>query len=279
MKYTKYRLQGPSAVDLLIDRATTNGPFILKNADGLGPPDIDVAITRTQAGSLYSGRTPQNREASFTVGLHPDWSKGQSSADLRHTIYSLLTPRYGTLIKIQLMNDDEIVAEVEGHVRRIEASIFSKDPEVTIYIPCLGPYLEAKSVVYQQPALVVDGSHTKITINNEGNAPSGFNLPIQFVDGFSGTLSVSDSIVFGESLSLTHTFVAGDLLVVSTISGGRGVWKIPSGSTDQISLLGDLFPQSEWLQLHGGENIISINEPALAWTNLQFAHRPAYWGA
>ena len=47
MKMNMIRLIGAASVDLPILGADPSGPFVLKSAEGLGPPEINVRLAKT----------------------------------------------------------------------------------------------------------------------------------------------------------------------------------------------------------------------------------------
>lgn len=279
MKFTKIRFAGPTNVDLPLDEGVLQGPFILKAADGLGPPEVDVSMAHTlNQGGVYQGRRPQLREPVFRVGLQPEWNIGQSAEELRTTLYGLLTPKFGQLIKMQIMNGAAVVAEVDGHIKKMEIAAFSKDPEVQITMACTQPYLYAPSNTFQAPVKTVSGGFTLFDVVNIGTAPSGFHLALSFTVAHTATLQLIDEYAFGENMSINTDFAIGDILTIDTRAGSRGVWKTLSGQSTSVSILDDLTGGSSWMQLHSGTNRLKINNTTFNWFLLGVTHRPEYWG-
>lgn len=281
MKFTKIRLVGPSNVDLPKDGIIEElNPFVLKGADGLGPVEVDVSFAQTlQMGGVYQGRRPQLREITLLVGLQPDWNIGQTASDLRSTLYGLLTPKYEGFIKIQLVDEDIVVAEATGQVKTMEISAFSKDPEVQIVVSCQGPYLNAPSIVYQTPTKTVSGGQTIVTVNNIGTAPSGFWMGFTLTAAHSGSLQIMDDSSMPKIINVGSTFASGATFIIDTRAGNRGVWKIPAGGGPIQSILNELSASSSWIQLHGGTNRLKINNTTgFDWYGSRFGHTPAYWG-
>lgn len=280
MKFTKLRLVGATNVDLPIIGADASGPFVLKSADGLGPPDIVVSIGQTtQEGGIYQGRKAQNRQVVMLVGLQPEWEIGQSSEDLRTTLYGLLTPKFGELIQMECWNDNVLVAKAEGQFSKFEAAIFSKDPAVQLTLDCTHPYLQSPSLLFQNPAEGVSGGKTWFDVENVGTAPSGFMMSVQFTNTFTGAVTINDNGgPTGEYFSVNRAWTAGDKLILDTRPGQRGVWRTPSGSSAVQSILGDMDIFSTWLQLYNGTNRLWINNVNFDWLAPGFGHTPAYWG-
>lgn len=279
MQFTKIRIVGPTTIDLPKDNLDPTIPYILKDADGLGPPEIDVFMKRTSSGGKYQSRKANLREIVLRVGLQPNWNIGQTSENLRSSIYKQMTPIDDATTKIQLMNGDVIVAQTEGYIKRVEPALFSKDPEVQITIPCLHWLLQATTDIYETPAKVNTGaSSVYFDVVNAGDAPSGFWMGFAFTAPFNSTFQLMKDTSSNKIMSISHNFVTGDRLVIDTRDGSRGVWKIPNGSGISTSIMDDVSANSPWLQLHSGNNRFIVNDRDWNWYFLGVLHRNAWWG-
>src|SRR5690349_18429148 len=131
MKMDNLRFVGATNIDFPLMGADPSGPFVLKSVEGLGPPDVNVRMVQTVLeGGLYQGKRPSLRQIVALVGLQPNWDIGQSAEELRTQLYSLMTPRYGQPIVVQIMYQGVVQAQAQGQVSRMEAALFSKDPAV-----------------------------------------------------------------------------------------------------------------------------------------------------
>lgn len=267
MFFTKIRLIGLSTIDFPISGTTTADPYILKSADGLGPPDIDVFIANTRsAGGVYQGKRTQSREIVLSIGLNADYSIGQTVSDLRNTLYGLLTPSFEDIITIQLMDEDEVLFQTTGSVKKLEISPFAKDPSVQVTIPCVQPYFDGPSVIHVIPA-----SKAAPVITNLGTAPTGFRMGVLFTAPVTNW-TLSDSS--GGKMEITYSFLSGDLLVINTNPGSRGIWLTRSAVTTNIIYA--LSSDSLWYMLHGGANTFATNSQTFDWDDVYY--RPVYWG-
>lgn len=283
MKMTKLRLVGATNVDLPIIGADASGPFVFKGADGLGPPDIVVNIgTTTQEGGIYQNRKAQNRQVIIRVGLQPEFDTGQTSEELRTTLYGLLTPRFGQLIRMEVWDDNAgvLIAQTEGHFSKFEPAIFAKETEVQLTLDTTSPYLNSPSLLFQIPAEGVTGAKTWFDVENIGSAPSGFMMAINLTSTFTGPITINDNGgPTGQLISVSRAWTAGDQFILDTRPGQRGVWRKPSGSGAVVSVLNDMDSlNSEWLQLYSGTNRLWINNINFDWVAPGFGHTPAYWG-
>lgn len=272
MDFTKVRLVGLSTVDLPIVGALPSDPYILKNADGLGPPESDVFIANTlYLGGVYQGRRPQGREIVLTVGLSPNYTSGQTVQSLRTALYGLLTP--GTVedsIPVQIMNGSTIVAVTDGYVKNIVPVYFTKDPEVQITITCAQSYLQAPAVVNVATASL---SKTAPSIVNAGTAPTGFHMEVTFTAAKS-VLTIGTDATFLKQMRFDYSFLSGDTLVFDTRPGLRSVQLIRNGVTSNI--ISALNSASTWLLLHGGVNTFSVITNTFNWGPVFYT--PQYWG-
>ena len=152
MYFTKVLLTGITPISLPIVGALPSDVYILKSVEGLGPPEVDVSITKTlNAGGVYQGRQPQNREIVLMIGLNPNYKIGQTVSDLRESLYGFLTPGYLDHVVIEIVNGVTTIAKTIGYVKKIEINPFSKDPQVQVTLACLKPYFEAPTILYITP--------------------------------------------------------------------------------------------------------------------------------
>lgn len=276
ISFTKIRLSGLSSIDLPITDALPSDPYILKNADGLGPPEVDVFIAKTTQGGVYQGRQPQDREPVLRVGLNPDYRLGQTATELRQELYGLLTPspanQLVTLSLIDSSLSDALIAKTDGYIKRIEIVPFSRDPEVQITMSCPKPYFRAPADI--SPAGPLDTSAPQVT--NEGTAPAGFNLSV-FLTADMGNWGLGHDVVDPFDLrfmNFVYPFLSGDNIVIETTPGIRDAKVIRSAV--ETNLLGYMTSDSTWLQLEGGLNSFYTESPNFTWDH--FLYTPQYWG-
>lgn len=267
MKFTKLRINGLTAVDLPIVGATPSDVYILKDVDGLGPPEVDVSIADTlNAGGFYQGRRPQSREIVARVGLNPDFSAGQTASDLRASLYGMLTPGASDNLTVQIMDGVTVLVQTLGYVKKMEINPFSKDPEVQVTIACLSWYLEVPNLLFVAPA-----DKAAPAIDNVGTAPSGIHLEVVFTSNLSSWTLTNAA---GKKMLVTYAFLTGDKLTIDTRPGSRGIWLVRGGVTTNI--IWALSADSTWLMLHGGNNIFSTSSQAFNWGDVYYL--PQHWG-
>jgi len=270
MQFTKIRLAGRTNIDMPFFGLRPSNPYILKQADGLGPPEIDVFLS----GGIYQGRKPQDREIIVRAGLNPNYAVGQTAASMRTTLYGLLTPGGNDNITVQLMNGPVVVVQTSGYVKRIEIVPFSKDPEVQITIACAKPYLY-EPTEKTLGLLELGTPASPFTIENPGSVTAGFYLELTYNANqdtywtlYSGGAGVAPKF------RINYPFLNGDILMIDTREGQRSIKRTRGSST--INVLYALSTDSTWPTLHPGTNTFWTSSTSFNWGKAIFT--PRYWG-
>lgn len=282
MFHNKIRLFGHTTVNLPhLGLASPTDHFILKSADGLGPTENDVFVgSTTRAGGYYQGRRSLSRESTFLVGLNPDWSTNMTAAELRDTIYGLLTSPVGSVnlevMKIQFMATDVIVAETEGYLKRVEINPFTNEPQVQIVISSPDAYLGAPETSEFTGTALED-----LEVTNAGSAPSGFRFEMEISESITEfTLSDTDPLldVVGEQFVTFEdiTLDLNDILVIDSRPGSRAAYFLNEGIT-KTNLLRKRVSGSSWIMLRPGVTHLYWTSPSLA-DSLLISIDPLYWG-
>lgn len=258
MRFSKISLSfGPAdQVIFPLDDDVFTSPFVVKSVDGLDPPAV-------------TNRLPQNREIVMMLGLQPNYSLGQGPAELRDTLYGLLSPKLNYPVTFKLLTEGSAsLADTTGYISKYEANPFTKDPQVQLVIPCDSPYLALSSVIVPSPGSL---SKAPIPITNPGNVSVGFIFKITF------TLSASSFSLTNANGSkifqVNYSFLNGDILTIKS-SPQRSVSVLRGAVT--TNLLSYITTTSEWLQLHGGLNTFTPSTTNYNLTEVSFD--PKLWG-
>lgn len=271
MRWDKIRLIGLQTVDLPVKGVKITDSYIFKGADGIGPTEVDVIISRSlgQAGT-YQGRRPQAREIVIRVGLGPNWSGGQTAADLREVLYGLLTPGYEDYMLVQFMLDETVLTSNKSWVKRCEIVPFAKDPEVQLTIACLDANLLAP--VTDGPVLASLNKTIPI-IQNTGSASSGFSMDLTFTAAQAAGWTLWDKELV-KKMYFNYPFASGDQLIFDTRPGKRKITRVRAGVP--LNIVGYLSADSTWFMLYGGANYFNTSNQSFNW-NLVFFD-PQYLG-
>lgn len=271
MYFTKVRIVGLFAtIDLPVIGSRPSDPYIVKDIDGLGPPEIDLFMSDTINQDIgLKGRQPQNRQIDIRLGINPNYAAGQSVSDLTTPLYTFLTPGadFNAPNEIHIMDGDTVVAKTKGYFKRIGRVPFAKDPEIQLTMDCISPYLEAPDEIMVN---TWDGSGF-FKVTNPGNAPSPFRMRLLLSANAPGGLTISNG-PYG--MGFQYSFLQGDQIDFNTTPGARDAFLDRGGFESKIVHV--LNAQTQWIQLHPGINPIGSNFPSISAAIVWFT--PRYWG-
>ena len=270
MYFNNIRLTGLTSFVFPIQTVTLTDPYIVKAIDGLGPPEVDVAIVNTlYGGGIYQGRRPQNREIVMRVGLNPNWSTGQTAAQLREALYDLFTPSSTRMVLFELRNNTTVVAETQSQLKRIEIVPFSKDPEVQLTLSCPAAYFNAPGGTSVNTTGL---SKSAPVINNTGTAQTGFEWRVTLTANASFWLLSHQETT--NSFQVNYAFLSGDQIIFRTTPGDRAFIRTRAGVA--LPLLSYIVAGSTWHQLDRGNNTFATGSSNFNWTSINYT--PRYWG-
>lgn len=267
MKFTKIQLRGLNVVDLPLTNVSPFDPYILKDAQGLGPPDINLFLERTMdLDGYYKGRQTRYREPTLTIGLNPNYIENRTVSDLRQALYGLLSPTFSDKIELGIFDESTERMVTQGYIKNMEGPFFTESPEIKLTLLCETPYFEAPSIMHvETPAGLT------LSFNNEGNAETGLFFEIRFTDAVS-MFSIVDTR--GNSMVLNNDFKNQDLLLIGTNPGNRFITVTDIFETRTI--IHALSMDSKWVLLYGGPNTLTFNTNKFVWNDLYY--KPKYWG-
>lgn len=281
MKMDALRVIGSAVVDLPLLGADGSGPFMLKSVEGLGPPEGTVRMARGIGGKgVRQGRTTSLRQLTMLIQLQPEWDVGQTPEELRRVLYSLLTPKFGKPVRVEVRHKGVFQGFAQGDVSKVEVALFTKDPAVVVTIDCDDTYFLAAGDVLVAPPQRTEGGIVAFDVDNAGDAPTGFVMAVTLRGPAVTTMFLSDSDPNGQKIQIEDvTWNPGDRLKIDTRAGSRGVWRGANGGNFASVLSGLNAEVSTWMQLHGGINTLRLNTTAFDWdASVKFTHQPAYWG-
>lgn len=281
MKMDMLRFVGAKNVDLPLLGANSSGPFVLKGAEGLGPTEVTVKMARTVLEkAIYQGKSASLRQIVALVGVQPNWDVGQTAEELRTELYSLLTPRYGKMVRAEIISNGEVKGYAQGHISRMEPALFTKDPAVQITMECDYAYFLSPTVKIQEPVQRTVSGIRAFDVENDGTALSGFRMGVILRSNVGTTLTLSDEDPQGQKIVIRGiNWVSGDKFLVDTRPGTRGIWR-GAGGTIYQSILNYLDAgESDWFGLYSGDNTLLLNTASFDWDPThKFQHQPAYVG-
>jgi hypothetical protein len=295
MKITKIRLQeehpmaGPGGTwplpvcDLDVDLSAGMNGYVLKIADGLGPPDF-LAIVEgfDSVGTPVFLSDPQTRDVAFKIGICPCY--GKTNAELRDDLYKLIS----RTILIKLMDGSTVVAQAAGFIKTFDSAHFSSLPEVQMIVECQDGAFSAPAVVpiplaSITSALAVVPDHDVIINYEEGTAPAGLDLNLTVTAAQTG-FSISEYAKFWaiggvdihNVFQVNYAFLAGDVITISTHPKRKKISLLRGAVTTDLA--GYLNAGAVWPKLYTGVNAFKWNFTSSWMTWNTATYTPRFWG-
>lgn len=262
---------------LRVSDATPDDPYILKAADGLGPPEFDISM----AGATLKSRRPQGREVSFLISLNPDYTGGQTMDELKEALYLFVDPAPERLTYIIFGWGDPTETWVlktwlylQGFVKTMTPAKFTKDPVFQIVFTCRYPYYLRFTNIGLSPGELALLDPLAFDITPPGNAPTQFAMNVTFTADKTEYWVEHDS---GKRLHLEYDFEIGDTLTIATAEDGvKSIQVNPVGVDPTVSILWALTDDSEWFSLHPGINHITTSTDDVTLDSINAFGR--WWG-
>jgi Phage tail protein. len=261
---TKIEAINPAGDILSLELADNSSGLQLEAVDGLDP------VKATLTGSGYAGKDGAQfqsakreiRALSIYLAFVPDYVTTQVP-DLRNLLYSFFMPK--TAVTLKFFLGEELVVTLACRTETMGSTPFSRNPGAKIDLLAFDPdFLE------EEPTAIggdtVDDSEED-TITYQGTVETGFQFDLNVdrdMDQVTVYLRTPDGTL--RSMDVTVDMIAGDILTISTVRGNKYVQLLRSGIA--TSVLYAMSPQSSWLELFPGDNLIRVydtGDPVL-WT-------------
>lgn len=257
---TAVDITNASGNTLQLPLQTSPDGYIVREIDGLDPVAASL-VTSTMA--QVDGAQPQNarrdaRNITMKLGLRPVYAIS-SVRSLRAGLYDYFLPKAN--ISLGFYDDDVLFAVTTGQVETCESSIFSADPEVDISVLCYDPD-------FYSPSQVTFSSHTQsdnvttVPVNYQGSSDTGFIFNMILSRNMNNlVISCLNPDGTQRALTLTGSFVPGDVVTINTIPGQKDINLFRSGISS--SVLYYMSGTSSWPYLQKGLNQFGAYSPGL----------------
>ena len=228
--------------------------FLIQNIDGLDPVKATLVSTAFAGvdGEQYQSARRETRNIKLTVGLDPD-PLTASVRDLRKRLYGYFMPKAEVLLTFY--DNDGPTVNIVGRVESLESVLFTRQPVVDISIICYDPDFVDPITVHRSGTTTSGTTDTIITY--DGTVDTGTVITLNV------NRTMSDFSIYHQppndtlrQLDFSAPLVAGDVLVISSVTGDKGVTLTRGGT--QISLLYGMSPQSRWIEFMPGDNKLHI---------------------
>lgn len=207
-------------------------------------------------GAQYYSSRREPRNLKLKLDLIPDFQE-TSAKSLRQQLYRFFMPKTEVTLRLYdtLGSYVDILARVESFV----SPLFTRDPTAELSLMCFDPDFFDPNPFTIDGTTVVGSTAPMTKINYLGTVETGILFTLNLSQSIS-SFSITHLTPGGDTykLDFAESLLAGDKLVISTISGSMGASLTRNNSL--TSLLWGISPQSKWLELEGpGENQIRVS--------------------
>jgi hypothetical protein len=258
-----------SLLSLQLDDDTDS--FLVLGIDGLGPVKATLVSSSFAGldGEQLNSKRRETRNIKIQMGLRPDPAAAETVEGLRFQLYAFFMPESD--VSLRFYTDGDLTLDILGTVETCDPAIFSQESDMDISIMCYSPDF------FDPTPEIVTGNTTSTStttvISNDGFIETGMvftlNVNRTLTEFTLYNTPPNDTV---RSLDFSGSLAAGDVLVISTIPGSKGVTLTRSGVVS--SMLWAISPQSNWLSLEPGDNEFRAyaSGAAIPWT-LEFTKK------
>lgn len=225
-------------------------PYQVASIDGLDPVKATL-VSKSTAGA--DGETFQvaklpPRNIKIKLDLDPDYNP-KTYTDLRNDLYAWFMSK--SQVSLRFFLDSGLYLDLDGIVEYMDSPPFVADPDVEISLMCYKPDFIDGQMVSLDGVTVDDTTNT--VIDYPGTVEAGTVLTINF------NRDVTDFTIYNtdegggiQQLDFSGTLLNGDVLVISSIRGNKGITLTRSAVSS--SYLYGRSSQSSWIELIPGLN-------------------------
>jgi hypothetical protein len=235
---------------LALPLGDVSGGYSVRDMDGLDPVKASVVSSQfaNSDGEQYQSSRREKRNIVMTLGLESDYVTN-SVRELRKQLYAFFNPK--NFVNLRFYDDEGLTVSIDGRVETISSKLFSDEPTAEISILNFDPdFLNVAPSTF--PGSTVSSTTTSL-IQYAGDIETGMVLTLNVnrtLTEFTIYNTGEDGIV--QSLDVQASFVSGDVVTVSTVSGNKYVRLTRSGITS--SILYGMSTQSDWVEFVPGDN-------------------------
>lgn len=229
--------------------------FLVQNIDGLDPVKATITSTAFAGvdGSQFQSARREARDLVFTVGLNPN-PLTETVRGLRNRLYAFFMPT--TQVALTFYDDEGPTVTISGVVEDAPSPLFTQEPAMDVSITCFKPDFLGTILGHIGDGMTTSGSVGRI-ISYPGTSKTGTVITLNV------NRTLSDFTIYHKppnddlrQLDFSAPLVAGDVLTISSVTGDKGVTLNRAGTIS--SLLYGKSPQSSWIELAPGDNVITF---------------------
>lgn len=238
------------SMTLALEVMENDSGYQISDWDGLDPVKATLVSTSFAGldGLQYQSSRLEGRQLKIKLDLQPDFIT-DTYTSLRKALYTYFMPK--AAIKLRFTDTSGLQLDIDGIVEDHSAAMWEADPTVDISIMCFKPDLIDRRLVTLN-ANTTAGLTTQ-AIDYPGDIEVGTVLTLsanRTMTSFSMYNLGEDGIP--QQLDFTSSLLSGDVLVVSSLQGNKGITLTRSGVSS--SYLYGRPSQSGWIYLTQGIN-------------------------
>lgn len=225
--------------------------FLVQDIDGLGPVKATLVSSSFAGldGEQLNSRRRETRNIKIQLGLNPDPAVSETVESLRFQLYQFFMSESD--VSLRFFTDGGLTVDILGTVETCDPAIFSQNPAMDISIMCYSPDFFDPTVVSLAGNTASGSTTTPIVYSGHIETGVVFTLNVnRTLTEFTLYHTPPNDAV--RSLDFAGSLASGDVLVISTVPGSKGVTLTRSGIVS--SMLWAVSPQSDWMRLEPGTN-------------------------
>lgn len=284
-----YTLKIENTKNDILTLTQNESDFQIFKVEGLNPPQAQINVSKIAGldGSKFNSSKLLERNIVIYVKINGDIEAN------RLRLYKYFNPK--EWCKIYYKNGSRDVF-IEGYAETIECDIFSNNEIMQISILCPNPYFKAVNEIVDDISKISALFEFPFSINannpipfsnidlqkitnviNDSESDTGLTIEIEFLDSVN-KLEIKN-IITGEDITLNHSFLANDTVIIDTNKGSKSVSLIRGGIKSNIFT--SLKKGSIFFQLSIGDNFFSYLADSGASDEkvfIKFSHYTIYRG-
>lgn len=270
---TKIEVRNRRGDALILPFEDWDSGYGVAGIEGLDPTKATIVTSGIagQDGVQHYSSKREPRSLKLKLELIPDFVD-TSVQSLRQQLYRYLMPKSD--VTLRFFDHLGSYVDVVGVVEDFNGPLFTQDPVADIDIFCSDPDFFDPNPFSKSGVTVTGSDVTMTTVPYLGSVESGILFTMN-LDRNLNAFSIVHQTPSGSTyqLDFAETLLAGDKLVISTISGSKGASLTRNNAIS--SVLWGVSPQAKYLELEGpGDNLIRVSATAagIPW-NIQYVNR------
>lgn len=245
----------------------------VQNIEGLDPVKASL-VSSTFAkkdGGFFQHARRETRNIVITLGL--EQVGVVTVRELRNNLYKTMMPKMK--IRVRFRMTDGFSAYIDGYVESFESPMFTKEPTMQLSLLCYDPDFVDPNYIYAEG--LARSTNEEDVFVSPGTVESWLEVSVpipRLVPDF--TLRVRHPGGDQKLMSITHDFIAGDVVTIGSSPGNKYLSLRRAGVSR--SILYALDPTSTWPSFSPGVNQVQLKVAAGGSFPYSIEYLPRYGG-